>query len=99
MAKWLVTGGAGFIGSHLIDALLGRGDSVVCVDSMNDAYDVAIKVARYERHRQDEGYRNILDDINSLLSNDWKYALKDVDVVAHLAARAGGMRVWACLRP
>ena len=37
--KILLTGGAGFIGSHVAQALLSRGDSVIIVDSINDAYD------------------------------------------------------------
>ena len=41
--KVLVTGGAGFIGSHVADFLLERGDDVVIVDEMNDYYDVSIK--------------------------------------------------------
>jgi len=41
--KVLVTGGAGFIGSHVVEALLQRGDDVVIVDEMNDYYDVQIK--------------------------------------------------------
>ena len=41
--KILVTGGAGFIGSHVAECLLERGDDVVIVDEMNDYYDVSIK--------------------------------------------------------
>ena len=39
----LVTGGAGFIGSHVAEALVARGDRVVIVDEMNDYYDVSLK--------------------------------------------------------
>jgi UDP-glucuronate 4-epimerase len=50
--KVLVTGAAGFIGSHVAEALLGRGDEVIVVDDMNDYYDVSIK----------EGNLNLLRD-------------------------------------
>lgn len=47
--KVLVTGGAGFIGSNVAEALLSRGDHVVIVDEMNDYYDVRIKEANLSR--------------------------------------------------
>ena len=43
--KVLVTGGAGFVGSHVADALLTRGDSVIIVDEFNDYYDTRLKRA------------------------------------------------------
>jgi len=94
MAKWLVTGGAGFIGSHLIDALLGRGDSVVCVDSLNEAYDSKIKVVRARRHHEGWGdsghYQHFVATLQEIEHRYyWSSILSDVDVVVHLAARAG----------
>ena len=47
--KVLVTGSAGFIGSHVAAKLLDRGDSVVGIDNLNDYYDVSLKRARLAR--------------------------------------------------
>ena len=60
--KVLVTGGAGFIGSHVAEYLLARGDDVVIVDEMNDYYDVKIKKSNIALLRQlcpDEGRLSI----------------------------------------
>ena len=46
--KILVTGSAGFIGSHVCQNLLDRGDDVIGVDNLNDYYDVTLKEARLE---------------------------------------------------
>ena len=46
--KVLVTGGAGFIGSHVAECLLKRGDDIVIVDEMNNYYDVQIKESNLE---------------------------------------------------
>ncbi len=50
--KILVTGCAGFIGYHVAEALLARGDSVVGVDNLNDYYDLRLKRARLDRLRE-----------------------------------------------
>ena len=49
MAQILVTGVAGFIGYHVAEALLARGDTVVGIDNVNDYYDVRLKEARLAR--------------------------------------------------
>ena len=54
--KILVTGCAGFIGSHVAAALLARGDEVVGVDSLNDYYDVRLKQARLDLLRAHGGF-------------------------------------------
>ena len=55
--KVLVTGCAGFIGYHVAEALLARGDSVVGLDNLNDYYDVRLKQARLDRLREQAGVR------------------------------------------
>ncbi len=55
--RFLVTGTAGFIGYHLAERLLARGDSVVGVDNVNDYYDVRLKEARLARLARHAGHR------------------------------------------
>src|SRR3954468_8585140 len=83
----LVTGGAGFIGSHLVERLLGSGHEVAILDDFNDFYDPAIKwknitsvVPRVAVHRID--LRNGAA-VRELFDN------QKLDVVMHLAPRAG----------
>ncbi len=89
MSKYLVTGAAGFIGSHLSDKLLDRGDEVIGLDNLNDYYDPTLKQARLDRLAPREGFRHVkmnLEDREDL------YALFDEvnpDVVVNLAAQAG----------
>jgi UDP-glucuronate 4-epimerase len=85
--KILVTGGAGFIGSHLVRALLERGDSVAVLDNFNDFYDPKLKwanVAKYcngaELH---EGDICDADFVRRVIRPG------AFDVIVHLAARAG----------
>lgn len=86
----LVTGAAGFIGSHLCDKLLARGDAVIGVDNMDPYYDVALKRARLARLEGRDGFRFHEADIadGTALAAAIKGA-GAVRRVAHLAAQAG----------
>jgi len=75
--KALVTGGAGFIGSHLIDALLKRGYDVACIDNFSSGK------MEFIEHNLDK-IKLIKGDL--LNREDIKKALEDVDIVFHLAA-------------
>jgi len=81
----LVTGGAGFIGSHVVEALLARGDEVTVLDDFNDFYDPAIKrrnVGSFAKRA-----RIVEADIRGDLSKVFRGS--KFDAVVHLAARAG----------
>ncbi len=85
----LITGGAGFIGSHIAAALLARGESVVVLDNFNDYYDPAIKRRRVESLRQYEGCRLIEGDIRDAALLERVFRAGEIRRVAHMAAMAG----------
>ncbi|HWM93218.1 MAG TPA: GDP-mannose 4,6-dehydratase [Thermoanaerobaculia bacterium] len=88
----LVTGGAGFIGSHLTRRLLARGDRVTVLDDFNDFYDPARKRANVAPllDRPDPGdYRIVEGDIRDEVLVNRLFAEGKFDGVVHLAARAG----------
>ena len=86
----LVTGAAGFIGYHLSEALLARGDSVIGVDNLNDYYDPALKHARLDRLKRHAGFTFHLADIgDDGQMVDLARAAQGVEIVVHLAAQAG----------
>jgi UDP-glucuronate 4-epimerase len=86
MRVW-VTGGAGFIGSHTVDALLARGDEVVAVDNFNDYYSPARKRANVAHLADHPRFRLIEADIRDA---EAMAALFDApfDAIIHLAAMA-----------
>lgn len=87
MTRVLVTGAAGFIGSHLVEALLARGDEVVGLDSFDPFYPRSYKEANVAPVRDRPGYRLVEGDI---LDTDLVARCLTPDtVVVHLAARAG----------
>ena len=85
----LVTGAAGFIGYHVAEALLGRGEAVLGVDNLSPYYDVALKEARLARLARHPGFRFLRLDIAD--TEAFRTALSDQPTprVVHLAAQAG----------
>lgn len=85
----LVTGGAGFIGSHLVDRLLAEGVwDVTVVDDLNDFYAPEIKRQNVAQHLQSERYRLIECDIRDAFKLRTAFD-REYDAIVHLAARAG----------
>jgi nucleoside-diphosphate-sugar epimerase len=89
--KVLITGAAGFIGSHLTEACLARGWHVVAIDSLTTYYSPAAKVANASRFAYDERCRYLEQD---LLDLDLASLVSDIDHVFHLAAQAGVRASW-----
>lgn len=89
MRKVLITGAAGFIGSHLTDALLARGDAVAGMDCFNDYYDPAIKRSNLKNAMTSDRFRLYEDDICDEARVRTIFETEKPDVVVHLAARAG----------
>lgn len=88
-AHILVTGGAGFIGSHLTRRLLQRGDRVTVLDNFNDFYDPQRKRTNIEPFLERNDYRLVEGDIRDQGLVDGLFADSDFTAVVHLAARAG----------
>ena len=85
--KVLVTGGAGFIGSHLVERLLARGHSVAIVDDFNDYYDPKIKRANISTVAKDIAVHDVdLRDSEKVAS---LFKKEKFEAIFHLAARAG----------
>jgi UDP-glucuronate 4-epimerase len=87
LMKILVTGGAGFIGSHTVERLLADGHEVTIIDNFNDYYDPAIK---RENIRAIRDRITVLEsDLRDAATSDEAFAKGKFDAVIHLAARAG----------
>ena len=86
----LLTGAAGFIGYHLAEALLARGERVIGVDCVNDYYDPRLKAARLARLERHAGFAfHRLDVADRAAMAELAAGCADVEVVVHLAAQAG----------
>ena len=89
MPHILVTGGAGFIGSHLVEALLLGGRDVIVLDSFDDFYDPAVKRKNVEPFMGRPGFTLVEGDIRDPKGIESLFTTHPIGVVVHLAARAG----------
>ncbi len=86
----LLTGAAGFIGYHVAEALLARGNQVVGVDDLNPYYDVRLKQARLARLEPHRGFAfHRIDVADRAAMEALAAAHADIDMIVHLAAQAG----------
>jgi UDP-glucuronate 4-epimerase len=88
--RFLVTGGAGFIGSHVVDSLLAADvERVVVLDDFNDFYDPRTKWSNVLPHLGNPAYRLVVGDIRDTEQLDRLARGERFDCIVHLAARAG----------
>jgi UDP-glucuronate 4-epimerase len=87
--KHLVTGAAGFIGYHVSERLLSRGDEVVGLDNLSPYYDPSLKQARLDRLQRHPGFRFVKLDLTERDGVDSLFQRERFPRVIHLAAQAG----------
>jgi len=87
--KILVTGGAGFIGSHLCDRLLKEGTSIICVDNLTPYYPPKVKLDNIKQNLENPNFHFFAIDIENRLQLEQIFKNNKINVVVHLAARAG----------
>ncbi len=87
--KILVTGAAGFIGFHLCQRLLARGDSVIGLDNLNDYYEVSLKENRLKQLTDKENFTFVKCDLSDRAGMEKLFADYKFDAVVNLAAQAG----------
>ncbi len=85
----LVTGAAGFIGYHVAERLLARGDEVIGLDNLNPYYDPSLKRARLARLERSRGFRFEKADLADRAAMEALFAGARIGRVVHLAAQAG----------
>lgn len=91
MTKIIVTGVAGFIGSHLAETLLKQGHEVIGIDEFNDYYDPILKRKNIANFQDSPNFTLVEENIQSL---DWQKLLLDVELIYHQAAQAGVRASW-----
>lgn len=91
MARILVTGAAGFIGSHTVEEAVARGHDVVAIDNFNDYYDPSEKRRNAREVLESSGVQILGLDLNQ---GDLDYLLDGVDSIVHLAGQPGVRGSW-----
>ncbi len=89
MKTYLITGGAGFIGSHLTDKLLTEGNKVIVIDNFNDFYNPAIKENNIKHNLNNPNYKLERIDIRNQNDVNRVFTENKIDNIMHLAAVAG----------
>jgi UDP-glucuronate 4-epimerase len=89
MKKILITGAAGFIGYHLVQAIADRGDTITGIDNLNDYYDVNLKKARLSQLEQCKNFTFRKIDMADREAMTGLFGKGNFDVVINLAAQAG----------
>lgn len=87
--KVLLTGVAGFIGMHVAELLLERGDEVIGIDNLNDYYDPNLKMARLERLKRFSNFKFVKGNIADRVTIEELFATEKPSRVLNLAAQAG----------
>ena len=87
--KILVTGGAGFIGSHLVERLLGEGQRVICLDNFDPFYEHKIKRTNLHTALNNPNFTLVEGDIRDATCLKTLFEQYPIEKVVHLAARAG----------
>lgn len=85
----LITGGAGFIGSHLADRLLEEGQEVVCLDNFDPYYDPEIKRKNVEHNLENDEFKLIEGDVRDQEVLREIFGKNDIEKVVHLASKVG----------
>lgn len=91
MTKIIVTGAAGFIGSHLVNTLLQQGEEVIGIDEFNDYYDPHLKRKNIATFENSPNFTLVEGDIQFL---DLPKLFQDAEIVYHQAAQAGVRNSW-----
>lgn len=86
---FMVTGSSGFIGSHVVDRLLGKGENVTGIDNFDPFYDASIKKKNMEHNLSDQNFTFYHADIREKSEMENILKNNEIDTIIHLAARAG----------